>query len=165
MCSIQSVDNMLGTPSEDTELIAPCGMNCSVCSSYLARSYDVKRKGVRMPYCTGCRIRDKKCAFLKQRCDRLLNQNVQFCHECSSFPCRNLERIDARYRKYYRTSLIENLTFIRQHSPQAFVEREHAKWRCEQCGASLCCHNGICYNCSLDRLRARKKLYRWDDDQ
>jgi hypothetical protein len=34
-----------------------------------------------------------------------------------------------------------------------------------QCGAVLCCHNGICYNCSVGRLQKRKKLYRWDDEQ
>jgi hypothetical protein len=45
------------------------------------------------------------------------------------------------------------------------MERENAKWRCVQCGAVLCCHNGICYNCSVDRLQTRKKLYRWDDEQ
>jgi len=52
--------------SQDVELIAPCGMNCSVCSSYFAHKYDLRSKGVRVPYCTGCRPRDKKCAFLER---------------------------------------------------------------------------------------------------
>ncbi|MGZ8876274.1 MAG: DUF3795 domain-containing protein [Halobacteriota archaeon] len=156
---------MLDALSDDMELIAPCGMNCSVCSSYLARKYELRRQGVKMPYCAGCRPRDKKCAFLKKRCDLLINRKVRFCFECTSFPCRNLEQIDARYQKHYRTSLIENLTFIEQHSLAAFVERENAKWQCMQCRAALCCHNGICYNCSIDRLQTRKKWYRWEDDQ
>ncbi len=46
------------------ELIAPCGMDCAVCSSYLALKNDVRAKGVRMAYCKGCRPRDKKCSFL-----------------------------------------------------------------------------------------------------
>src|SRR5674476_369048 len=75
---------MLDALSDDTELIAPCGMNCSVCSSYLAHKYDLRSKGVRMPYCTGCRPRDKKCAFLKKRCDLLLKHKVRFCCECSN---------------------------------------------------------------------------------
>ena len=62
-------------------------------------------------------------------------------------------------------SVIENLTFIEWHSLAAFIERENAKWRCVQCGAVLCCHNGICYNCSVDRLQTKNKLYRWDDEQ
>jgi hypothetical protein len=119
--------SMLDALSDDTELIAPCGMNCSVCSSYLARKYELRRKGERVPYCAGCRPRDKKCAFLKKRCDLLANRKIRFCNECSSFPCRNLERIDTRYQEHYRTSLIENLTFIQKHSLAAFIERENAK--------------------------------------
>jgi Protein of unknown function (DUF3795) len=149
--------------TEKAELIAPCGMNCLVCSSYLARTHDVKRKGVRMSYCAGCRPRDKKCAFLKKQCDLLLNHEVRFCYECSSFPCRNLEHIDARYQKRYRMSFIENLAFIKQHSLAAFIERENAKWQCSKCGGMLCCHNGICFNCNGDRLLTKKQLYRWED--
>jgi hypothetical protein len=29
------------------EMIAPCGMNCGVCVSYLAMKNDLKKKGVR----------------------------------------------------------------------------------------------------------------------
>src|SRR5674476_346517 len=81
------------------------------------------------------------------------------------FPCRNLARIDARYKEHYRTSFIENLNFKKQHSLTAFIERENRKWQCTQCGAELCCHNGICYNCSVDHLQTMKKWYRWEDDQ
>ncbi len=31
------------------DLIAPCGMNCGICSSYLAGTRDIKTSGVRMP--------------------------------------------------------------------------------------------------------------------
>jgi hypothetical protein len=48
------------------ELVAPCGMNCGVCSGYLAFGHDVKAQGIRMPYCKSCRPRDKKCTFLKK---------------------------------------------------------------------------------------------------
>src|SRR5665647_7617 len=88
----------LDTLSDDTELISPCGMNCSVCSRYLARKCDVNQKGLSIPYCAGCRPRDEKCAFQK-RCDLLRKNKVRFCYECSSFPCGNLDRIDARYQK------------------------------------------------------------------
>jgi hypothetical protein len=29
----------------------------------------------------------------------------------------------------------------------------------------LCCHNGICFKCSIDRLRTKKQLYRWEEEQ
>jgi len=57
----------------DSELVSPCGMNCAVCSGYLAFKNDVKRKGIRMPYCLGCRPRNKNCAFLKKHCSKLSN--------------------------------------------------------------------------------------------
>ncbi|MGZ4902493.1 MAG: DUF3795 domain-containing protein [Halobacteriota archaeon] len=165
MANVENESGQQGVEMDNNnELIAPCGMDCSVCNRYLARKYDTKNKGVLMAYCIGCRPRDRKCAALKKRCDLLLAHDVGFCYECCRFPCRNLKRLDARYQKHYRTSLIENLNFIRDHSLAAFFERENAKWRCPQCGDMLCCHNGVCFNCSLDRLKMRKLLYRWDQD-
>jgi len=146
------------------ELIAPCGMNYAVCSAYLALKDDVKSKGVRMPYCAGCRPRDKKCAFLKKRCNLLLNNKVRFCYECKYFPCKDLERIDIRYRNNYRMSLIGNLKFIKNSTLSEFLKKEDEKWKCPQCSGVICCHNGICFSCSLDKLR-KKKLYRWEDEQ
>ena len=146
------------------ELIAPCGMNCGICSGYLALKYDVKSKGIRMPYCAGCRPRDKKCAFLKKGCDLLLNGQVQYCYECQEFPCERLSHIDKRYRDRYRMSMIENLEYIRENGSIRFLEKEEEKWKCPECGEVICCHNGVCFNCGLDKLKDRKKLYRWQDD-
>jgi len=81
------------------ELIAPCGMNCGICSSYLA--YKNKIRGEGFPNCTGCRERNKKCAFLKKRCKddlKLLKGEIQFCFECSFYPCENLTGLDNRYK-------------------------------------------------------------------
>lgn len=145
------------------ELIAPCGMNCALCSSYLAMVNDLRDKGVRMPYCAGCRPRGKNCAFLKKRCDLLGRGLVTCCYECDDFPCRNLEHIDKRYRTLYRMSMIENLECIRDDGIGALLEREAEKWRCPDCGGTICCHNGICFTCGLDRLKAKKQVYRWDE--
>ena len=147
------------------ELIAPCGMNCGVCSGYLALKNDIRSKGVGMPYCAGCRPRDKQCAFLKKRCSRLMSGRVQYCYECDEFPCRNLQHIDKRYRTLYRMSMIENLECIRENGIEAFLEKEEKKWRCPECGAVICCHNGICFSCGLEKLRKKKILYRWEDGQ
>ena len=145
-------------------LIAPCGMNCGICSGYLAFKYGVKSQGIRMPYCIGCRPRDKKCAFLKKRCNLLLSGQIQYCYECGEFPCRGLQGIDKRYRTLYRMSMIENLESIKKEGIQRFLEKEAEKWRCPECGAVVCCHNGICFNCGLEKLKCKKKLYRWGDE-
>jgi hypothetical protein len=146
------------------ELIAPCGMNCVICSGYLASKYDVKAKGIKMPYCIGCRPRDKKCAFLKKRCTFLLKGKLQYCYECDDFPCSNLRRLDKRYRSNFRMSMIENSKFIKENGMTLFLQQEADKWKCPECGAEICCHNGICFNCSLYRLAKKKNKYRWEDD-
>jgi len=146
------------------DLIAPCGMNCNLCSARLAYLNDIKQKGLRMPYCTGCRPRNKQCAFLKKRCPLLMESKVEYCYQCPDFPCRNLKHIDSRYHKLYRMSLIDNLEYIREHSVEALLHREDDKWRCPNCGQPICCHNGLCFNCDFKKLKAKTKLYRWEDD-
>jgi len=44
-----------------------------------------------------------------------------------------------------------------------FLEREEERWRCPTCGGTICCHNGICFDCGLEKLKAKKKVYRWED--
>lgn len=146
------------------ELIAPCGMNCNVCSGYLAMQYSVKKKGISIPYCTGCRPRDKKCAFLKKSCTRLLNHSVQFCYECPKYPCENLNHLDARYRTFFRMSFYDNLTFIKNSGMEEFLRVQEKKWCCPTCGGVICCHNGLCFHCDCEQLKNKKKRYRWEDD-
>jgi len=145
------------------ELIAPCGMNCTICSGYLAYRHDVKSKEIKMPYCIGCRPRDKQCAFLKKRCELLMSNKVRYCYECSNFPCEWLKHLDNRYRTCFRMSMIENLEYIRDNGINKFLEREQEKWRCPECGGVICCHNGICFNCGLDKLRQKKQRYLWEE--
>ena len=144
----------------EKELIAPCGMNCAVCSGYLALKNDVKSKGVKMAYCKGCRARDKKCAWLKKRCELLMDKKIDFCYECNDFPCDNLKRLDKNYRKNYQMSFIEHLEFIRDNGAEKFLKEQEKKWKCPNCGDTICCHNHICFSCNLDELK-RKNANRY----
>ncbi len=114
----------------DELLITPCGMNCGICSSYLAFRYDVKSRGIRMPYCAGCRPRNKKCAFLKKRCAILMNGEVKYCFECADFPCENLQALDRRYRTNFRMSMISNLELIKKEGIVRLLESEAERWEC-----------------------------------
>jgi hypothetical protein len=116
----------------------------------------------RIPYCTGCRPRNKKCAFLKKKCDLLLNGEVEYCYQCDVFPCERLGHLDQRYRRYHRMSMIDNLEFIRENGIRRFLEKEEEKWKCPECGAVICCHNGICFDCGMEKLSAKENLYRWN---
>jgi hypothetical protein len=145
-------------------LIAPCGMNCGICSSYLSLKNDLKRQGVMRTYCTGCRPRGKNCAFMKRSCELLGEGKVQYCYECDEFPCRRLKGLDKRYRTNYHMSMIANLEYIKEQGMKKFLQKEDEKWKCPECGAVICCHNGICYRCGLEKLKNKKKRYRWSDD-
>ena len=146
----------------EEKLIAPCGMNCGICSGYLAFKHEIKSKGIKMSYCAGCRPRNKKCAFLKKQCQLLLNGQVEYCYECQDFPCKRLHNIDQRYRTLFRMSMIENLEFIRDNGIVRFLSKEQGEWHCPGCGEVICCHNGLCFNCDLDRLSQKKQKYRWE---
>src|SRR3990172_2151588 len=133
-------------------LIAPCGMNCAVCSAYLGRESDIKASGIKKRYCAGCRRSDRQCAWLKKRCQLLVKGEVKYCNECPDFPCDRLRHIDQRYITNFRTSFLENLKNIQERGIARFLLQQEKKWKCPKCGGFICCHNGICYDCGLDVL-------------
>lgn len=119
-----------------------------------------------MPYCTGCRPSNRRCAWLKGVCRLLLSGKVKYCYECPDFPCDRLRHIDRRYMTNFRMSMLENLEYVKTKGAARFLLKEAEKWRCSECGGVINCHNGICYNCGLNRLehRIRNKAnrYRWE---
>ena len=117
-----------------------------------------------MSYCAGCRPRNKQCSFLKKRCERLMSGKLQYCSECEEFPCQRLQQIDDNYRTRYRMSMVDNLRYLGRHGMEALLAREAEAWKCPDCGGIICCHNGICFNCGVEKLKNKKKLYRWEDD-
>jgi hypothetical protein len=141
------------------ELIAPCGMNCGICMAYLRE----KNK------CPGCAAIDPYLKSYRRRCvirncETIKSNQSGFCYECASFPCRRLKQLDKRYTTKYRMSMIENLEYIREKGMELFLEKEAEKWRCPECGGVICCHNGICFGCGIEKLRNRKRLYRREEE-
>ncbi len=147
----------------EEKFIAPCGMNCGVCISFLAMENDINSQGFNKQYCPGCLPRGKNCAFLKKHCNLLGKGLIRFCFECSDFPCDRLINLDKRYSAKYHLSMIENLQIIKEQGIEKLLEREEAKWRCPKCDHTICCHNGLCLSCDLEKLHQNKK-YRWNGE-
>ena len=148
----------------EAALVAPWGINCALCSAYLAREYDLKKQRIMRSYCVGCRPSGKNCTFMKKSCQRLGNGLVQYCYECMEYPCRRLKHLDKRYRTNYHMSVIENLDFIKEQGIEKFLKKEEEKWRCPECGGMICCHGGLCFKCDVERLKAKKKRrYKWQE--
>lgn len=130
------------------ELIAPCGMNCGICMAFFGHTLS---GGKRKHPCRGCRSRASQCAFIKKQCGKLATKQIEYCFECSDFPCEILEKLDRRYRCKFGMSMIENLTYIQTNGILKFLENEQEKWKCSTCGGVICVHNRICYSCKQVR--------------
>lgn len=145
---------------DNNDLIAPCGMNCSLCVAYQFNKFDFNKKGFHKKYCPGCISRNKNCLFMAHNCDLIGKGQVRFCSECKNFPCRYLKALDKRYRTKYNMSMIDNLEYISQHGIDEFMIKEEKKWKCKECGNLKCCHNGLCLPCEIDILASNKKYKR-----
>jgi len=142
------------------ELVAPCGINCAICGRYLAMKYDVKRKGIMIPYCEGCRPRGRACATLKKRCSLILNNEIQFCFECDTFPCKDLKRLDQAYQKFFHMSLVENLKRIKKDGMANFLKSQRKGSKCPKCGGIISVHNGKCFRCDIDKMKKKGEIGR-----
>src|SRR3989337_2572631 len=114
------------------ELITPCGMNCGVCKAYLAYSRGIPKKRGEVTHCSGCLPRNKNC-FIKRGCRKLAKHEVKFCYECDDMPCKNLDRVDRRYRTRYNMSMVENLKELKAKGVEKFLKDQQAKYKCRAC--------------------------------
>jgi hypothetical protein len=144
-------------------MIAPCGMNCSLCIAYQFKEKDLNKCGFHRSYCPGCILRGKNCTHMGDRCQLLGQGKLRFCFECKEYPCKRLKSLDKRYRTKYHMSMIENLNFIKENGMEDFLKKETERWKCAECGGTICCHNGLCLSCDMDTLIQNKK-YRWNEE-
>lgn len=106
----------------NSNLIAPCGMNCGLCRAYLREKNRCPgcNNGPTMFSCVNCKMRN--CQSRKGK----------YCFDCEKFPCDRLKHLDKRYRDKYEMSEIENLKSIRDIGIEKFVENERKKWQTEK---------------------------------
>ena len=107
----------------DVLMIAPCGLNCALCSGYQRqqdRCGGCNSDSVRPGYCTSCII---KYCLEKQ------GDNTQVCNSsCAKFPCRRMKDLDKRYRTKYGESGLENIALIEQIGLEAFTKKYDPYW-------------------------------------
>jgi predicted RNA-binding Zn-ribbon protein involved in translation (DUF1610 family) len=121
-------------------------MNCGICRAYLAYSRGVLKERGKMTHCSGCLPRGKNC-FIKRGCAKLSENKIRFCFECDLMPCKNLDRVDRRYRKRYGMSMVENLKELKAGGIENFLKSQEAKYKCPECGDVVSVHDRKCYSC------------------
>lgn len=122
---------------ERIRLLASCGMDCALCQAY-------QRNKNR---CPGCRNGSNRKSCINCAINLCTKKQV-YCFECAEYPCARLKRLDARYKKKYGMSMLENLCCIQQSGEQEFVRRQQEKYRCPVCGKLRSVHSEECIYCS-----------------
>ena len=123
-------------------MLAPCGMTCMVCYVHLKD----KRP------CEGCNSQDKSKPDHCRKCkikDCAASRKVDFCFECSSFPCVTIKRLDKSYRQRYQVSLIDNALRLQTIGAAQYSLEERKKWTCSQCGGVVSLHDHVCSECGI----------------
>ena len=93
----------------DRNMIAPCGLNCNVCSEALRKDSP----------CVGCRNEGYKGEYCANLC-KIVNCEIRktlpdgFCDRCPQYPCREIVDKECWYVNAYPMieSLMGNLAFI-----------------------------------------------------
>ncbi|MAG00248.1 MAG: hypothetical protein CL388_03425 [Acidiferrobacteraceae bacterium] len=145
--SLMGVKKMAKSTPIDERLIAPCGMNCAICSNYLAYVNKLNRS-----QCAGCRTGNKRCTYLFEKCTGINhslegNAKARFCFECDQYPCKEINRMDCRYRQNYKVSIINNLEVIKGNGVGEFADEQYNKSACLKCGGLISVHNKKCFRC------------------
>ncbi|NLF88606.1 DUF3795 domain-containing protein [Candidatus Bathyarchaeota archaeon] len=150
-------------PKFTAELIGPCGMNCGLCKAYLAYSRGVPAQKGKVSHCSGCRARNKNCAFVKRDCPRKVGKSLYSCSECPDVPCERLVKLDEHYQIRYGVSFVENLKMIKEKGMDAFLKSQTERYCCPSCGDVVSVHDGKCYKCSYQgpKPKSLDPKYRW----
>ncbi len=62
-------------------------------------------------------------------------------------PCKNLDRLDRRYRTRYGMSMVENLKETQTKGVENFLKTQEDKYKCPACGDVVSVHDRKCYTC------------------
>ncbi len=127
-------------------MIALCGMNCALC----IRNQTPAKDDPSRPSCLGCRLQNKSCAFIKKKCLHLVEVKkgeINYCYQCSNFPCEALEKLDTMYKKRYDFSMITNQKEIKAKGLAKFLAGQQEKYACAKCDGLVCVHEKRCLKC------------------
>ena len=119
--------------SERIQLVAPCGIDCGECELYLCKDNQqlfayLVSKGIpqdTLP-CSGCRNIQGNCPVVGSQCASYAcasGNDVEFCFQCSSFPCSKLHPSADRADILPHNLKVFNLCTIQRDGVEGFLER------------------------------------------
>lgn len=127
----------------DTNMFAPCGMNCKVCYKHC------QTKKTRQP-CGGCMADNKGKPEHCRKCkikDCIKDKGLSYCFKCGDFPCKMIKNLEKSYNKRYKASLISNSENVSQYGLEFFMDKQKEKYTCPQCDGIISIHDRECSEC------------------
>ncbi len=119
--------------SNNHHVAAPCGIYCGECVMYRAKDNPaileaLLAKGYKQESvpCPGCRAVDGNCPVIKDKCATYvctIERKVDFCFECSDFPCANLNPAADMASTIPHNLKIFNLCFIKEQGLGKWLEQ------------------------------------------
>lgn len=116
---------------ERKALVAPCGIDCGICEANICRdnqqllAYLTSRgiPGEKLP-CKGCREEKGHCPVIAAQCETYVcatEKGIEFCYECSSFPCTKLQPSADRADVLPHNTKVFNLCTIQRAGIEGFI--------------------------------------------
>ncbi len=90
--------------------------------------------------CRGCKIRE--CAQSK---------NLEFCNECSQFPCEKIKVFEERNLKHHKVALFY-FDKIKESGIQEWLKQQKDRWSCTNCGNQFSWYEENCNYCDAKLL-------------
>lgn len=122
------------------KMLAPCGVNCLFCSAHLSKKNA----------CPGCRVPEelitrKSCRNCKKK-QCVLDKGLQWCFQCSEFPCAKIVGLNKRYIKNYDINLIQN-GLDANKDMDLFLQTQKNIFTCKKCSGIIDQHYKKCSDC------------------
>jgi len=140
------------------EWLAPCGLYCGVCAIMIAHRDDNQKFKEKLTgvygvtadeiRCDGCLSDDpfKFCRMCHiKTCTS--EKGYEGCHQCDEFPCEHIENFPVPVGKKV---ILRAIPQWREMGTEAWVEAEHARYRCPECGYDLFRGAKRCRNCKTE---------------
>lgn len=127
-------------PNEiDTNLFAPCGLNCALCYRHLGKNP-----------CPGCRARLSEPDVYRRKCIMracVLERGYFSCADCAERPCKRVKTFTKRYREGYGVDLEADAIRLRNYGAEALMQEQLLAHTCPDCGHLINLHDGHCSGC------------------
>ena len=119
--------------NERISMVAPCGIDCGICELHICkdnpRLYDqLITRGIpkdKIP-CAGCRNIEGMCPVHPTKCATytcVTERKVDFCYECSDFPCEKLQPAADRAEILPHNTKVFNLCTIKNFGLEHFLKK------------------------------------------